>query len=471
MPAILGGGISGLSAAYYALKTSSKKLAAITVYETSNRLGGWIKSEKHDGFVLESGPRTIRPIGVPGQNTLKLVEDLNLTSHVIPILRTDSSAKNRMIYVNNELCLLPNSMGSAFKRMSPFSKPLAAMILRDLFVGRSKQKLSDETIYSFAERRFGKEVADYLISAMICGICAGDAKEISVKFLMKDIFAKEQKWGGVIRGFLLDKLFSKKTDVQAVQSKLGARATDEKWAIYSLDGGLEVLPQTLGATLKENKVEIKHNMECKEIRFDGSNGVVLNMNGTETVTTDYLISSLSSLRLSYLVRNQHPELATELKSIPWVDVGVVNLHYDSDDLLAHDGFGFLVPPSENLPILGVIFDSCCFKVPGQTVLTVMMGGRWFKGNFGPDPSEQELLDVARRHIKSILKIKNKPKTSRVHILKKCIPQYVVGHEDRVNRIRKYVRQNELPLALCGSSYDGVGVNDVILSARRAVEAI
>lgn len=184
-----------------------------------------------------------------------------------------------------------------------------------------------------------------------------------------------------------------------------------------------------------------------------------------------MISSIPSYQLAPLLQQEHPTLACDLNAIEYVDVAVVNLQYEGEDLLKQQGFGFLVPPSEQRPILGVIFDSCCFPSNGNTVLTVMMGGAWFRQLFGTNPSNKDLYDIATRQVAEILKIDRKPTTGRVHILPKCIPQYVVGHKSRVERIRKYIGEHELPLVLCGAAYDGVGVNDVIYSARSAVDAM
>lgn len=100
------------------------------------------------------------------------------------------TAKNRMIFVGGKLHSLPSSLLQAFYRQPPFTKPLAAALLHDLRA--EKKVLEDESIYSFVERRLGPELAKYVISPMMCGICAGDAKEISVKFLMKSLFEFEQ---------------------------------------------------------------------------------------------------------------------------------------------------------------------------------------------------------------------------------------------------------------------------------------
>lgn len=470
--AVLGGGISGLAAGYYLLRRFGKPL---TIYEASPRVGGWIRSEWHKdrGFLFESGPRTIRPKGLPGANTLEMVEQLKLP--IKPIPSSHVAAKNRMLYAKGQVCMLPNSPKGLIQTMPPFTRPLYKAILHDLRTTGTLAKNGDESIYSFTERRFGKEIADYAISPMICGICAGDAREISVRFLMESLFEKEQKYGGVLKGVLYSR-FKGGPDEQKVglfdkdePPQLYKRALNEKWAMYSLTDGLEQLPRTLRKYLGEHDVNVQLSSRCHSLNFS-SDGVQLSVRDA-VVRVPHVISSLPAYQLAPLVKAQHPSLSAQLLGIPYVDVVVVNLQYDSDKLLQHNGFGLLVPPVEKLPVLGVIFDSCCFDMAGNTVLTVMMGGRWFDQWFGEQTSQKDLRDVAQQYVHKILHIKEEPKFSRVHTLHKCIPQYTVGHKRRVENIRNYISSYKLPLSLCGAAYDGVGINDVILSARRQVDLL
>ncbi|XP_055677166.1 protoporphyrinogen oxidase [Lutzomyia longipalpis] len=470
MPSILGGGLSGLSAAFYLLQKGVSG-RQIQLFEASARYGGWIKSVQQKGgeFIFECGPRTIRPVGESGRNTLALLEALKLEQEIVPILKSSPAARRRMIYVNGQLHVLPSSLMGALKKQSPFSRPLVAALFHDIRTGKSSELLEDESMYSFVHRRFGQEIADYAISPMICGICAGNAKEISVKFLMKDLFAKEQQYGGVVRGMLGSALSSKNKKTNQDASKLAQRAKTEKWSIYSLKGGLETLPKTLFQHLNENYVKITPNSECISMNF-GKNGVDLQFRDS-TEATESVVAALPSYKLSEIVKQQHPMLSEMLSGIPYVDVGVVNVQYSSPDVLKEQGFGFLAAPLEKIPILGVIFDSCCFDTKPNTVLTVMMGGHWFREYFGESPKEGDLLATAQKYLKEILKIQESPTESRVNILRKCIPQYIVGHHARVEGIRKYIVDKKLPLSLCGAAYDGVGINDVILSARSAVDAL
>lgn len=474
MPIILGGGISGLSAAYYLLKKSNSSHIP-KVLEASNRFGGWIKTDypTNDKIIrFEYGPRTIRPKGERGFNTLELCSDIGLKNDLLPITFNHPAAKNRLLAVNNELYLLPSSITSIFKTTPPFSKPLISALWHDITHKYNGEQLNDDSMYNFIERRFGNEIAKYLISSMICGICAGDAKEISVKFLMKELFEMEQQYSNVSTGIykkLLNK-FSNRNTNEAVsnQCDLVKQSISEKWSIYSMNEGLEMLPKTLLKYLSTHGVDLQTNSKCQQIEFH-SNCVKIYSNN-ESYETDYLVSSLPSYELGKILKEQHPMLADELLAIPYVDVAVVNLHFDSDALLKTTGFGFLVPPSENLSILGVLFDSCCFDMKNNTVLTVMMGGKWFKERLG-NASESDIYNNAIKQIRSILKIEQTPVSFKVNILRKCIPQYVVGHYERINRIFKYIDDKKIPLKLCGTAYDGVGVNDAIYSAKVMANSI
>lgn len=105
------------------------------------------------------------------------------------------------------------------------------------------------------------------------------------------------------------------------------------------------------------------------------------------------------------------------------------------------------------------------------VLTVMMGGAWFDKYFDANASEEHFLSIAVSQIKDILHVEKDPVEHNVAVLKDCIPQYIVGHNQRLQRIENYISAHKIPLALCGSSYQGVGLNDVILSAKQAVSRI
>ncbi|CAG9812030.1 unnamed protein product [Chironomus riparius] len=466
---VLGGGIAGLSTLYYL--SLRQNIPRVKLFEASSRFGGWVKSsiDKNTGVVFETGPRSLRPVGAVGLTTLELIEKLGIDDKVVPVHRSHVAAKNRMVYAKNKVCMMPNGPGGLIKTIPPFSKPLFFAGLKDIFTGKSKVPLEDESIYDFIARRFGKEIADYAISPVICGICAGDAKEISVKFLFKEIFEKEQKYGGVIKGAIKGRK-DKKPEVPIEKTSFMNQAKNEGWSLYRMQDGIEIIPKRIVEKLTDNEnFEMNLNSACEQISFKNDEAHI-SINGTNQ-PAQHVVSTLPAFTLAKLIDQQHPILANELHAIPYVDVAVINLLYKKENLLKDKGFGVLIAPSENMPILGIIFDSCIVDCNDSTVLTVMSGGRWFDKHYGKDSSDEKLLSAALDGISKILGINEKPDIFEVHLNRQCIPQYVVGHHQRVERIRKYVSDNKLPLSLGGAAFDGVGVNDVIMSSKNIANGL
>ncbi|XP_047488368.1 protoporphyrinogen oxidase-like [Penaeus chinensis] len=459
---VLGGGISGLAAAHY-LRTINPS-SRIVVLEASHRLGGWIDSTKHnDGVVYEGGPRTLRVVGNAGANTLALAESLGLRDKVRSVRYGEPSAKNRMIKVNGSLHKLPNSLKTALTKIPPFSKPLALSAISDL---RAKKVLSDdESLFSFVNRRFGPDVAKYAIDPLARGVFAGNARDLSVKALAKRMHEVEQKHGSVLKGFIKDRKNAEKPDPGLAKCDLVQQARKEKWAVWSLQDGLETLVKTLAESLEQDGVEIRRNTPVLGIQGNQRH-LVVQTNGEE-IHTERVISCLPANHLSQVVSDLDTDLSIILSRIPFVTVAVVTLEY-TGDRLNEQAFGYLVPSTEPSKVLGVIFDTCTFSQGDRTILTVMMGGYWFKQYFGESPTPESFLDVALKEVESVLKIKEAPVRHNVNILKDCIPQYIVGHSEMVINARKLIRHSKIPLVLAGNSYDGVGVNDAVMSAKKAV---
>ena len=323
----------------------------------------------------------------------------------------------------------------------------------------------DESLFSFVNRRFGNEVAKYAIDSMSRGIFAGNARELSVKSIGRRLHDVEQKHGSVLFGMLRDRKNAAKSDPNFNQSELVKRAKREKWSVWSVAGGLENFVKALENNILENNVDIWKNKPVKRILKSGEKLVI--QTEEKELEVDKVISCLPSNMMSSVIQPISSKLSTLLSSIPYVTVGIVNLEYPGH-LIEEPGFGYLVPSSEPNRVLGVIYDTCTFPQGDRTILTVMMGGYWFKKLYGNDPSLESLVDVAISEVRQSLKIKMKPKRYHARILRDCIAQYVVGHSEVVCSARKLIADLKLPLALAGSSYDGVGVNDVIMSAKNAV---
>ena len=323
---------------------------------------------------------------------------------------------------------------------------------------------------------------------MMRGIFAGDAKDISVYAIAGQLFEKEQKDGGVLKSVLKTKMGWSRTPKVTTTTpfpenqdcELNKKAQAEKWAIWSLEGGLESLIDALKQRLIDEGVEIvtgvedtcdmifeDHKCRTKNVKFVG-----------KQFEYDFQHSFLALPAYSaakLFKKSEYAHLQQLLSSIPYVDVAVINVEYDEKlELSTGEAFGLLVPSSQkHVPILGIIFDTCTFPQQlsngaEKTVFTVMMGGKWFKDLFGNDPNPKDLEDVALEQIKAMLKITQPPTRVLTKIHRNCIAQYIVGHKQKVEKMRDFVKSKNIPISLIGSAYDGVAINDAILSARQHV---
>jgi len=353
------------------------------------------------------------------------------------------------------------------------------------------QKVEDDSIHEFVTRRFGKDIAKYVIDPMIRGICAGDSRRISAKFLMKTLFEFEQKYGSVALGFILSKIFSRnkeldKTDEVVGFSNIALASFRDNWAVWTLEGGLETLPWRLNEFLASQgeKMEIKTNCIVKGIKLgcrttaedkievEYSCCAKDGLPSEETkLLCDYLINTLPGAELGSVLKRSkpfHPSLSKVFETMESADVQVTNLMYKQSDLLKENAFGFLVPSSQKSGVagaegvLGVVFDTCSFPQGNKTILTVMSN---------PNVSGQLSIDTILNFIKSTLDIKVKPSDVHNEVLRQCIPQYNIGHYEKVAAVRRYIKAAKFPMVLAGASYDGVSVNDCILSGKKAAESI
>ncbi|XP_035659829.1 protoporphyrinogen oxidase-like [Branchiostoma floridae] len=470
--AVIGGGISGLSAAYY-LSKAPHLVNKVVLLEGSSRLGGWLQSTRtEEGAIFEHGPRSLRVAGEPGANILGMADDLGLTDQILPVLPSHEGAKNRFIYAGGKLHKLPSNFRGLFRRYELFANQSPALMgLREPFV-KGRQEEGDESVHSFFCRRLGKQFTDNAIDPMVRGIYGGDCRQLSVQALFPSIQQAERRKGSITRGLLFGP--KKKESPLKVDSELLKKARQERWALWSLKDGLEALSNSLQEYLMKSGVELLTDRRVETLEFDTTNQVVQVNTLDEQLQVNHVISAVPSQCLSQMFAGNHPILSENLSVNPSATIGLVNLEF-SGSVLPSEGFGYLVPSGQPERILGAVFDSSIFPQHNRpnsatTRLTVMMGGTWFCEQFG-DPNEVDtslLLDVALETMSRHLNITSSPLRSFTTIQKDCIPQYTLGHTDRLEQMESYIAEKRLPLSLVGCSYRGVGVNDCVLDARKAV---
>ncbi|XP_076097297.1 protoporphyrinogen oxidase-like [Mytilus galloprovincialis] len=468
---ILGGGVSGLASAYYLVRNSSP-FKRIILLEASDRLGGWIQTSRLDnGAIFEHGPRSLRPAGKGGKNTLSLATELGLSNDIIAVTRNHPSTKNRYIYMNKKLNRL--AIGGGFKNtfypQPPFSQSVFSMVINELRAPVPVNDVEDESIHSFFSRRIGQEVADYLLDPVFRGIFAGDISKLSVKScLPMDVLKVEKEYKSLMRGVIRRKDKDDDNEVYAMNDIM--RATKERWSTWSFQKGMQQLSERLeDVIIRRGNVEIRKSTPCRGLEFNGDQVKVIT--DTESITADHVVSSIFSQDLSKLLGSPQKELANLLNQITAVSCIVVNVEY-KDYMSNIEGFGHLLPSSEDPCVLGVIYDSSTFRQHDaekyvSSRYTMMLGGAWYDklvDRLG-DLKESTIQDYACKVLSEQLDIKTEPSNVVVTIQKNCIPQYFVGHSKLVESIDKCVSDNGLPLSLVGSSYKGVSVNDCINNAK------
>ncbi|XP_064595579.1 protoporphyrinogen oxidase-like isoform X2 [Liolophura sinensis] len=363
-------------------------------------------------------------------------------------------------------------LGGVLRTLSPFSKPWVFSLASEPFRARSSEE--DESVDSFIRRRLGPEIAEYAIDPMCRGIYAGNSRELSVRSCFPPLYKCESEDGSIVRGMLWP---SKGRQRPERRSKLSKRARDERWAAWSLRDGTSQLTDTLVTQLSEDpRVEVRVGSPCEAVTpTDGKLQVVTQ---GETIQADHVFSSLYAAALSSLLPDQLVELKAFLSSIPAVTVAVVNLEY-SGHVLPAQGFGHLLPSSEDGKMLGVVYDSCAFPEHDRqdkpsTRLTVMMGGAWIRelvSEVGSDLNENALTSLAVKGVQDQLGIVDSPSRSITKVQRNCIPQYLVGHWQKLAGIHSLTEKTNLPLSYIGSSYQGASVNDCIYNAKLEVERV
>ncbi|KAI8927305.1 hypothetical protein BC831DRAFT_453052 [Entophlyctis helioformis] len=493
---VVGAGVAGLSAAWF-LKQHAARHAldlAVTVVERAHRIGGWVQTERSS-----SSPSSSSPI---------VVYRLGLESQVQIVPKTSVAAKNRFVYFDGRLNMLPSSLAGLLTSREPVLKGILASLIAEPFRPRAPgAQAADESIAQFVERRLGRNVADNLVSAIVHGIYAGNIDTLSVRSTLNALWKLEHQYGSITAGVLMSafaaaspasvpagssryqaevaaadadftRLLAEDADVGAFIAGIAKNAS-----IYSFKGGLQTLTDRLAERVRELGVAIVHE-GCTGIHVPSNTSSAdakskITLANKTVIEADRVVSAVPSAELSRLLA---PCTITPLLAHnPSVTVGVVNLVYKGTDNLPVQGFGYLVPRSQThtTDIIGCIFDSCALPdqatAPGYTRLTAMMGGHLFTSKFGhPDTvSPDRLTDTAVRSIASHLGIPaSRLALSRASIHRDCIPQYMVGHAQRMESVHEYLTGDlNGRLSVVGSSYEGVGVNDCVHGSRVAATRI
>ncbi len=458
---IIGGGIAGLSAAYYATKKIPD--AQITLIESSQRWGGKIVTDRaifEDGqFIIEGGPDTFlatKPYATA------LCKDLGLADR---LHGTNPNQKNTYVLHRNKLEPLPDGLAMMIPTnvQAILRSRLVSWIGKTRmgfdFVQPAKALNGDESLGAFVSRRLGREAYENLIEPLMSGIYAGDGDQLSLASTFPYLRDLEIKYGSLARGALQ----------MRVQSKAGAKPVQgSRSAFLTPTTGLAEIVEALVESMK-SKVDLRLNSKVSGITYDQLHyQVELETGGT--LEADAIILATPAYASGTLLHSLNPALASALQSIPYASTATVSLAYKLSDLSRPlDGYGYVIPRREGRRALACTWTSTKFphRAPEGYALI-----RVFVGRAGQDIpwNDNDLLALAKEELNLTLGITAEPILSRVFMWDKAMPQYNLGHPEILKRIDTEL-QNHAGLALAGNGYRGIGIPDCIHSGELAVEKI
>jgi oxygen-dependent protoporphyrinogen oxidase len=431
--AILGAGMAGLSFAYYLKKYNTN--VDFVILEKSTRVGGVVFSEKINELVFEWGPRGVRPKG-RGQILLELVEELGLWDELV---FANDNAKKRYLYHDDKLQVLPYSFWSLLS--SPYLKLFLKAIIKDLTAVRFN---GDETISSFVDRHFGIEFRALFFDSMVSGIWAGDIEKMSISATLPMLKELEGKNGSIIKALRTYK-------TKSFDSKKYGKEVSSK-ALFSFKSGMQTLVNALENHLSDF---IIYNADLDSVNF--SDKVELVVNG-QSQFFDELVSTIPAYSIADYTDSK---LSSLLQSIHYAPIAVLNIKLPKK-AIDFDGFGFLVPSSENSVVLGMVANSNTFpehSTCDYVVNTVMMGGSRYSIR---ELSTLNLKEEAAKFLKHVFNEELDLEFQEIMLIDKSIPQYDVGHLDKVMHIES-LSPNKL--TLLGSYMYGVSLIDIVIKSK------
>ena len=455
--AIVGGGISGLAAAYELHRQGERFL----LFEQADRLGGLIRTDRVGGFTLDAGPDSLlteKPAAI------ELCRELGLADQLIPTLPP------RRAYVVRRGRLHPLPAGSPFgiptslaalARSRYLSWPGRLRMALDLVQPgrRAREADDDESVGAFFRRRFGREAVDVLGEPLLAGIHAGDAYRLSMGTLFPRLVDAERSAGSVIR---------------ALRPVAAARATGQGDGLFrSFADGLETLPRWLEAALPEASIRRRTTIAAiTPAAPDGGPYLLRIASGAPDVAADQVICALPAGATAEVMGGLSKPIASLCRDIRTTSTAVVALAFPRQ-AVAHplDGSGFVVPRSEaGLGILAATWISSKWphRAPdGHVLMRGFVGGARAPDLL--DRGNDALIDLVHGDLARLLGIRGAPALARVYRWPDANPQLEVGHRSRIAAIDRHLRG--LPgLRIIGAAFRGVGIPDCIAAGRAAAGA-
>lgn len=430
---ILGGGISGLVAAY----SHQKKGKKVLLLEASNRLGGVINTVHKEGYRLEHGPNSI----LTNVELAQLIKELGIASE---IRKNESITSTRYILFKDwPLKMKPNW---TFFKSGFLNFSMAWAFLTELF--RKKGEPEDESIADFIRRRLNTDILNRMINPLVTGVYAGNPEKLNLRSTFKKLYAMEQEHGSLVKAvFNRDKHAHKREAM-------------------TFTGGLITLINALEESLKDN---IKLNAEVQNVAPSAKGFEVSfkEQQNTEKATAKEVISTLPSNVLPNLLPFLKPTLKEDIEAIEHAPMLLLYLGYPKQSVgQALDGFGYLIPQQENQPYLGGIWTSAIFPEvapEGYSLFTLFVGG---VNNKRVVSSPEKAINKAKKAFEKHMKINGEASFQSHYLVERAIPQFNLGYHKLMEELDVVEKQHQ-GLVISGNWRTGVAIGDCVAGNMKA----
>ena len=457
---IIGGGISGLAAAYRIkeLNRTAQNPLQLTLLEARPRFGGVIETECRENFLMEGGPDSFisdKPWAY------ELCKRLGLESEVIG---TQEAFRRSFIYEQGKLVPVPNG----FYLMAPtrlkillkmpllswFGKLRAAC---DFFIP-PRQTEEDESVANFVRRRLGRETLERIAQPMVGGIYTGDVERLSVQATLPRFFEMERRYGSIVKGLQAK---------QALENSHEGKASGPRYSLFlTLKGGMARLVDALTCELSDMNLQLSSRV----LRIQPGERWKIHLESGEFLEADALCLALPAHQASRLLQPFAQDMASDLAAIPYESAATVNMAFRKQDIPEIlNGFGFVVPAREKRKIVGCTFASMKFqnRAPaGAVLLRAFIGGALQREVL--EGEDQAIKQMVREELREVLGIEKPPLFISIRHHLQSMPQYYVGHLRLIDAVENKIK-NYPGLFLAGNAYHGIGIPDCIRSGEEAAE--
>jgi oxygen-dependent protoporphyrinogen oxidase len=456
--AIIGGGISGLSAAYtIEEKRRSGTPVEYVLFESSPRLGGVLVTDRVDGCLVEAGPDsflTEKPWAADLCGRIGLGDQL---------IGSNDATRKTYILAKGKLVVMPDGL------MFMVPTKIMPTVFSPLFSWRTKMRMAaewfhpphkasaDESVAAMVERHYGAEMVDLLADPLLSGVYGGEASQLSVRAVLARFADMEAKYGSLGRAML------------AARKKLGAVANVPARPLFtSLKDGMQQMVDALVARLDANSLKTSSLVQSVIPQDDAWTVSA----GYQSDQFDAVIIATPTHAAAAVLQDANGSLSRELGEIKYSSSVTVTLGYDENVRRSlPPGFGFLVPHSAGHRMLAATFVHNKFphRAPeNRAIVRCFLGGA--RDERILESSEEEILAIVRNELRQIITLNAEPLFARVYKWKSAMAQYSVGHLERLQRIES-LRQKLPGLALAGNGYSGIGVPDCVRSGAEAAGKI